>query len=157
MLPDNLKTEVENALSEFFEGTTLFLVDVQINPTGKIAVFADGQENITIEQCTKISRFLENFLESNGLVGEKYTLEVSSPGMDETLKVPKQFKKCIGREMEVLLKNGQKEIGILTAFSETDINIEIPEQKKKKEIIPAQSKVFTFEDIKNVKKHFVFK
>jgi ribosome maturation factor RimP len=157
MLSENIKSEIEHALAEHFEGTALFLVDIQINPTGKIVVFADGPENITVEQCAKISRFLENFLESNALVGEKYTLEVSSPGMDEALKVPQQYQKCIGREMEVLLKNGQKEIGVLKAFSETNISIEIPEQKKKKEVIPAEEKHFSFEDIKNVKKHFVFK
>lgn len=44
-------------------------------------VFVDGMENIRIEQCAEISRFLEAYLEENGLVGEKYTMEVSSPGI----------------------------------------------------------------------------
>lgn len=157
MLSENVKAEVLAELERHFDGTAFFAVDVQVNPTGKIAVFADGAENITVEQCARISRHLEHFLESNGLVGEKYTLEVSSPGMDEPLKVPQQYAKAVGRAVEVLLKSGLKEIGTLKAFSDTGITVELPEQKKKKEIIAAEEKQYDFEDIKHVKKHFVFK
>lgn len=154
---EQLKSQIEQSLETYFAETPYFLVEVQVTPTGRIMVFADGETNITVEKCVQISRFLENYLESNGLVGEKYTLEVSSPGMDEPLKIAQQYKKCIGREMEVLLKNGMKEIGTLLSFDETGFSIEIPEQKKKKEIVPAEQKTYTYEEVKHIKKHFVFK
>jgi ribosome maturation factor RimP len=152
-----LREKIVATLEEYFSGTPFFVVEVQVTPTQKITVYADGESNITIEKCAEISRFLEHYLESNGLVGEKYLLEVSSPGMDEPLRVPQQFAKTIGREVEVLLKTGIKEIGILQSFNETGITIEIPELKKKKETIPAQIREIPFEDIKHTKKHFVFK
>lgn len=152
-----LQEQIWQTLETYFGDTPYFVVDVQVTPTQKISVFADGVANITIDKCAEISRFLENYLETNGLVGEKYWLEVSSPGMDEPLKVPQQYQKTIGREVEVLLFSGIKEIGILKAFSESGIQIEIPEEKKKKEIIPAVVKDIPFDEIKYTKKHFVFK
>lgn len=152
-----LQEQIRQTLETYFGDTPFFVVDVHVTPTQRISVFADGEANITIDKCAEISRFLENYLETNGLVGEKYWLEVSSPGMDEPLKVPQQYKKTIGREVEVLLFSGIKEIGILKDFSENGIQIEIPEEKKKKEIIPAVIKDIPFDEIKYTKKHFVFK
>lgn len=154
---DTLKEKISQVLTERFEGTDLFIVDIQITVTQKIALFVDGKENITIQQCAEISRFVENYLESNGLVGEKYLLEVSSPGLDEPFKVPQQYEKWLGKEVEVLLTSGIKEIGSLQAFDDVSVTIEIPEQKKKKEIIPAVSKTFAQSEIKYTRKHFVFK
>jgi ribosome maturation factor RimP len=152
-----LQEQIWQTLETYFGETPFFVVDVHVTPTQRISVFADGEANITIDKCAEISRFLENHLETNGLVGEKYWLEVSSPGMDEPLKVPQQYKKTIGREVEVQLFSGIKEIGILKGFSENGIQIEIPEEKKKKEIIPAVVKDIPFDEIKYTKKHFVFK
>ncbi len=154
---DILKEKIALALTEKFEGTDFFIADIQVTVTSRIAVFVDGKENITIQQCAEISRFLENYLETNGLVGEKYWLEVSSPGMDEPFKVPQQYEKWLEKPVEVLLTSGIKETGTLKAFDEGSVTIELPEQKKKKEIIPAELKTFAQEDIKYTRKHFVFK
>lgn len=154
---DILKEKIEIALTEKFEGTDFFIADIQVTVTSRIGVFVDGKENITIQKCAEISRFLENYLETNALVGEKYWLEVSSPGMDEPFKVPQQYEKWLEKPVEVLLTSGIKEIGTLKAFDGASVTIELPEQKKKKEIIPAELKTFAQEDIKYTRKHFVFK
>lgn len=155
---DNLKQKITEALQECFVDTDLFLVDIQISVAPRIVVFLDGKvEHITIHQCTRISRYLENFLETNALVGEKYWLEVSSPGLEEPFKVTEQYEKWLNKPVEVLLLSGIKEIGELKAFDENSVTIELPEQKKKKEIIPAELKTFAKEDIKYTRKHFVFK
>ncbi|HMW93574.1 MAG TPA: hypothetical protein PKY92_05610, partial [Chitinophagales bacterium] len=87
-----LKEQIEQYLNNNIDNTTMFVVDVKVLPTNKIEVFLDRSDtNITIDECAKISRKLEEYLESNQLVGEKYTLEVSSPGMDQPFKVPQQF------------------------------------------------------------------
>lgn len=154
---DILKEKISAVLTERFDGTDLFIVEIQVTVTNKITVFVDGKENITIQQCAEISRFLENYLETNGLVGEKYWLEVSSPGLDEPFKVPAQYEKWLEKPVEVLLLSGLKEIGILKAYDDDSVTVELPEQKKKKEIIPAELKTFTQADIKYTRKHFVFK
>lgn len=154
---DILKEKISAVLTERFDGTDLFIVDIQVTVTNRIAVFVDGKENITIQQCAEISRFLENYLETNGLVGEKYWLEVSSPGLDEPFKVSAQYEKWLEKPVEVLLISGIKEIGTLKAYDGESVTIELPEQKKKKEIIPAELKTYTQADIKYTRKHFVFK
>lgn len=153
-----VKERIIDSLTERFEDTDFFIVEVQVTPTGNVNVFVDNlKENINIQQCVDLSRYLENYLESNELVSEKYKLEVSSPGMDEPFRVPQQYEKWTSKPVEVLLKSGIKEVGNLIAFTEEKITIEIPEKKKKKEIIPAEQKTYDFADIKYTRKHFVFK
>jgi ribosome maturation factor RimP len=119
-------------------------------------VFADGVKNITIDECADISRHLEIFLETNHLVKENYTLEVSSPGMDQPFKVPDQFRKQTGKEVEVVLKNGNKIIGTLLRADENGIVVH--EQLKKKNKPEKETEHdLSFADIKTVKKYFNFK
>lgn len=152
-----LKNKISTTLTDKFEGTDLFIVDIRVTGSRNISVFIDDKQNIPISTCVEVSRFLENFLESNDLVHEKYKLEVSSPGMDEPFKVPQQYQKWINQPVEVLLNSGVKEIGKLKSFDDESITIELPEKKKKKEIIPAEIKTHARADIKYTRKHFVFK
>ncbi|MDB5228336.1 MAG: hypothetical protein JWN78_2529, partial [Bacteroidota bacterium] len=113
-----LKGIIEKELTKYFENSDLFLVDVSVLLNNRIQIFADGKVNITIDQCASISRYIENYLETNGLVGEKYTLEVSSPGLDQPLKIKQQFEKQKSKMVDVVLKNGNKITGTLEDFDE---------------------------------------
>jgi ribosome maturation factor RimP len=151
-----LKELIERELSDYLENAGLFLVDVNVLLNNKIEIFADGKTNITIDQCAAISRHIENYLESNGYVGDKYTLEVSSPGMDQPLKVTSQFEKQKGKMVDVVLKNGNKITGTLSDFNEEKITItELVKQKDKTEA--EVQHILSFLEIKSVKKHFNFK
>lgn len=98
-----------------------------------IEVFADSDEGIQIYQCAELSRFIEKNLDGSGLVPDNYVLEVSSPGMDNPLRVPRQYKRRIGRVLEVLKTNGEMLVGQLTEVTDTGIKLkEIEEEKKKK-------------------------
>jgi ribosome maturation factor RimP len=157
-----LKDVITQEITRHFEGTDLFLVEVNVLPNGKIEIFADGTVNITIDQCAAISRHIEHYLESNGYVGEKYTLEVSSPGMDQPLKTARQYQKHTGKDVDVVLKNGNKITGTLLAFDEEKITLQVIEEKKKKKKTDTEETAdapqdFSFEAIKSVKKHFNFK
>lgn len=152
-----LKENIAQVLNKRFEDSDLFLVDIKVSPQMKIGVFIDSIENVNIQTCAETSRFLENYLEENNLVSDNYLLEVSSPGLDEPLKVHQQFEKALGIRVDVLLKNGIKETGILQFYDGESIKILIEEKKKKKVIIPSEEKQFKMEEIKSVKKHFAFK
>jgi ribosome maturation factor RimP len=153
---DTLKAKIEAELEAFFSGKGLFIVEVQVLATGKIFVFADGEQNITIDECASISRHLETFLETNHLVKENYLLEVSSPGMDQPLKVPAQFRKQTGKEVEVVLKKGNKIIGVMLSADESGIVVK-EETNKKNKTVEATEQTLAFADIKTVKKYFNFK
>lgn len=151
-----VKIELTDVVSKYCEGTEFFLVDIHATPTANITVFVDGKTNITIEKCAEISRHLEQFLESNGLVGEKYILEVSSPGMDSPLRVPQQYEKAIGREVDVLMLGGEKHLGILTGYDDKQLFLEKKVQGKTKKEQILENIALNRMDIKTTKKYFSF-
>ena len=150
-----LKQTIEQELLAFFEGTNLFLVEVKVLSNGKIEVFVVGLTNITIDECAQFSLHIHHFMEENGLMSDNLSLDVSSPGMDEPLKVARQFQKQLGRQVDVVLKNRLKITGELQAATEKEITVQEIIKLKKTETI--EEHVYGFEEIKSVKKHFNFK
>lgn len=132
-----------------------FLVEVKIRPTGDISVFLDGEKGISIEKCVQYNRQLYKMIEESGLFpGNNFSLEVSSPGLDAPLRLFRQYKKNIGRKVEVVLKDGFKAEGVLKEVDEDAIKLEETRGKnKKKEII---EHIFAFETIKSTKIQIVF-
>ena len=143
-------------IQSLLEGQTdYFLVDVRVKPTSNIKVFLDGDQGISIEKCVQINRGLYKRLEESGLfpTGD-FSLEVSSPGLDEPLKLHRQYKKNIGRQVELLLQDGSKIEGRLLEVSEDGVIVEETKGKnKKKEVI---NHAFLFDNIKTTKIQVVF-
>jgi ribosome maturation factor RimP len=134
---EKLKTVIKEILAPFVDERALFIVDIKVSASSKIMVFVDGMENIRIEQCAEISRFLEAYLEENGLVGEKYTMEVSSPGMGSPLLVEQQYEKSINKPVEVLMDSGIKIEGTLLSKDENSITLKV-EKKVKQKVVEEQ-------------------
>ena len=132
-----------------------FLVEVKIKPTNNVKVFLDGDNGISIEKCITYNRHLYKMIESSGLFpADDFSLEVSSPGLDEPLKLMRQYHKNTGRKVEVLLKDGVKTEGVLKQVTESGIIIEETRGKnKKKEIVEHN---FPFDSIKSTKIQIVF-
>jgi ribosome maturation factor RimP len=137
------------------EESAYFLVEVRIKPTNNVKVFLDGDQGISIEKCVQVNRALYKRLEESGLFpADDFSLEVSSPGLDEPLKMLRQYRKNIGRLVEVVLQDGTRKEGRLTEVSEDGIIIEETIGKnKKKEVI---SHTFLFDNIKTTKIQVVF-
>ena len=132
-----------------------FLVDVRIKPTNNVKVYIDGDQGISIEKCVQYNRALYKKLEESGLfpTGD-FSLEVSSPGLDEPLKLLRQYRKNIGRQVELVLQDGSKKEGRLLEVSEDGIIVEeIRGKNKKKEVI---NHTFLFDNIKTTKIQVVF-
>jgi ribosome maturation factor RimP len=88
-----------------------------------------------IEKCIKINRALYKIMEEMGMYPDgDFSLEVSSPGVDEPLKLLRQYKKNIGRNVEVLLNDEVKKEGILKEVTDDTITIEQTEGKGKKAV-----------------------
>jgi len=145
-----LDKKVEIKINELLaELPGYFLVDVSIKPTNNIKVFVDADQGAAIDQLSKINRALYKWVEENLFPNGDFSIEVSSPGLDEPLKLERQYMKNIGRNVEVLLKNGIKKEGKLLSASENEIVLE--EEKghgKKRELI--QHIIFK-EEIKTTK------
>jgi len=159
-----LKKNIEELITPKLDEMNLFLVDVVIGANFKIQVFADGIPSITIKQCTELSRFLESYLDEEASVPEKYTLEVSSPGMTNPLRVNQQYKKRIGSTLKITLNNGDQVAMILKeVYNDTlfGLRTKIEEKKTKKPIKKIneedlESISIDLSDIKQALLHFNF-
>lgn len=113
----------------------IFLVSIKIKPTNNYKVYIDADGGLGIEKCTRINRALYRQIEEQGLHPDgNFSLEVSSPGIDEPLKLLRQYKKNIGRHVEVVLNDGQKKEGKLKEVADAAITIEQVSGKGKKAI-----------------------
>lgn len=116
-----------------------FTVDIELKPGQKLCVFADSDTGMTFEKCQKISRYLESFLDAHGWLGDKYVLEVSSPGVGRPLKFARQYRNNAGRTVTVTLTDKTQHTGILKSADEQQIilsqTVVEKEGKKKKEVV----------------------
>ncbi len=112
----NIVTDIKTYLTVLLDTAEYaenFLIEVRATGS-KYEVFIDGDEGVTFAKCRKISRYLEEKLEESGAVGEKYTLEVSSPGAERPLTMWRQYGKHTGRKLHVKLNDGTEREGKLT-------------------------------------------
>jgi ribosome maturation factor RimP len=122
----------------------VFLVDIRIKPTNNVKVFLDADNGLSIEKLVQYNRRLYKELDESGFfpTGD-FSLEVSSPGLDEPLKLYRQYQKNVGRHVEVIRKDGIKTEGKLISVTETAIELEEEKGKtqngkpsgKKKELV----------------------
>lgn len=128
----------------------VFLVEVRIKPTNNVKVFLDADNGISIERLIQYNRRLYRNLEEEGFFpGGDFSLEVSSPGLDEPLKLHRQYRKNIGRYVEVQQQDGIKKEGKLTEVGADAITVEEEKGKnKKKEIV---QHTIPFDQIKTTK------
>jgi len=139
-----IETLIEQLLSET-EDT--FLVSVRIKPTNNIKVFLDADSGLSIDRCVKINRALYRIIEEKGWYPDgNFSLEVSSPGIDEPLKMIRQYQKNMGRKVEVVLNDGTKLEGKLLEANENLIQLEYTQGKNKKAV--TEIKEFPFDQIK---------
>ncbi len=112
------------------EFSDCFLLEIRLLPTNKLEVFIDSDSGVSFDQCQKVSRYLEGYLDEEGWLGERYVLEVSSPGVDRPLVLARQYPRNLGRKLEIKTVDGEKRTGLLTAVQDTGIELEVSEKIK---------------------------
>jgi len=128
----------------------LFLVEIRIKPTNNIKVYIDGNHGVSVDRLVQYNRKLYKQLEEEGMFPEgDFSLELSSPGLDEPLKLHRQYLKNIGRYVEVTGKEGKRVEGKL--ISATDAEIVVEEVKGKGKKMETVQHTISFDDIKTTK------
>ncbi|CAN5308991.1 ribosome assembly cofactor RimP [soil metagenome] len=137
--------EIEAFINEHLaEDPDTFLVKLEINAGNIVGVYLDTDKGITIDKCTKLNRALYKFIEEKQLFGATdFALEVSSPGVDEPLRMVRQYKKNIGRSLHVTLIDDNVKEGKLISAGEEQIVIEEKEGKGKKAITKTTTIFYT--------------
>ena len=152
----NIIEKVQSVSEERFKEEDLndcFLLDIIINGS-KLEVYADSDEGIKFWQCQKLSRAIEAYLDESQVLGEQYTIEVSSPGTDKPLKLRRQYPRNVGRKLQVKVKEVELPIeGKLIEVGEESIELKVAGFKKGM----FKEKTIMFEDIESTKVLISFK
>ena len=123
--------------------TDIFLVEVLVKPGNAITVHVDRPEGISIDECVRISRFLNESLDRDE---EDYSLEVSSPGLGAAFRVKQQYEKNLDHDIEVLYTDGIKVKGRLLNVTDEGILLQVKgrDEKIKFEQIKTAKAIITF-------------
>lgn len=138
---------VSNLVNELLkEESQYFLVHVHVRPINHISVYVDGDQGITIEKCVQLNRALYKQIVERAICADgEFALEVSSPGVDEPLKLVRQYMKNVGRVVKVDLKEGKSIEGKLLKADDEAIEVEETKGKgRKMEVIHHR---FTYNEI----------
>ncbi|AJW64359.1 ribosome assembly cofactor RimP [Elizabethkingia sp. HX WHF] len=106
----------------------LFLIELKISADSNITVIIDGDQSVSLQDCLDVSRAVEFQLDREE---HDFSLQVMSPGLSEPLKLPRQFAKNIGRELDVLLNDDTKIQGELKIVGEDSITLELKYRRPK--------------------------
>lgn len=145
------ESQIRKLAEEHLAGTDRFVVDVIVKLGNRILVFIDSDTSVLIDHCASLSRFIESHLDREA---EDFELNVSSSGIDHPYTLVRQYIKNIGREVSVLLPEGNKIDGTLTAAN--DQGFDVLEKKKEKKIITEVPHHFAYSEIKETKEVIKF-
>lgn len=151
-------TRVREIAETQMEGTDLFVVEVRVSPANEIVVTVDSDIQVGIDRCVELSRSIEGALDREQ---EDFELTVMSAGIGQPLKMLRQYRKLIGRPVEVILKDGGKIVGNLTDASESSIAVEYEERvvvegKKRKQLVTTRREL-SLDEVKSTCEYLDFK
>ena len=118
-----LKDEIAAAITPTIESTGAYLEEVQFVRAGKkslLTVIVDSESGLNLDQVTEVSRSISEIVESLPAMGSTpFTLEVTSPGIDRPLTLPRHWRKNQNRLVRVVKNDGTVVEGRIANSSET--------------------------------------
>jgi len=131
--------KVHSLLEPLLDGTDIFIVNIKVKPVNNIKVFLDADSGFSIDKASSVNRKLYAQIEASQMFPDgDFSLEVSSPGVDEPLLQLRQYKKNIGRKVAITNMADVEKIGILKDVTDDHLTLEIKGKKVKDENIIAE-------------------
>lgn len=115
------KEHIEQICKKHLGEGKVFVTGIRISADNKIAVFIDGDEGVSIQDCVSLSRAIESALNRDQ---EDFSLDVSSHGATSPLLFPRQFRRHTGREVQILKTDLSKIEGTLLASNEEGLELQ---------------------------------
>ena len=146
------KTELERVINEALEGTKMYLVTLKVSKDNIIDVALDSDEDINIDDCVAVN---DAVLDAFDRDVEDYELTVGSYGITSPLLLPRQYRKNIGYEVEVLTCDGRKLKGVIADADDEGFTLSTTvkrklEGKKRPELVEEQER-FDYSAVKYTK------
>ncbi|CAB4339921.1 unannotated protein [freshwater metagenome] len=133
-----LKDQIAQLVTPSVEEAGYFLEDVHVVTPGNqriVTCIVDGESALNLDQVTSASKIISGLLDEAAFMGETpFTLEVTSPGIDRPLTLPRHFAKNVTRLLKVTLNDGNVVTGRITSSSESSVLLEVAEKKVSKEV-----------------------
>ena len=128
------KTQLQNWINEYLQGTDYELITLNVSAGNDILVEVDRLAGVDVDFCAELNRFLVEKLDA---VEPDYSLEVGSVSLTDPFKTKMQFEKNLGHDVEVLI-DGKKLRGQLVSVDEETFSVDTVEKvaiegKKRKE------------------------
>ena len=104
---ERVRRVVEDVLAAF----PLYVVEIivrGVKGSRAVDVYVDGDEGVAVDTLAKVNREIGFLLETEEVIEGRYTLNVSSPGVDRPLRLPRQYKKNIGRTLRIKYMEDEK-------------------------------------------------
>ena len=149
----NLRSKIKTLLKQALEeNPSLFLIDLKISLENNIKVVLDGDDEVSLNDCIKISRVIEHNLDRDVV---DFSLEVTSAGVGEPLSNRRQYLKNIGRKLKIEIPTGNSFQGTLVESKEKDFTIRWEQREFKPvgkgKITVEKMKTFSYEEITKAK------
>lgn len=121
------KTKLKDFIQSRLDGTDCFLTELNVTPDNVVRVEIDSDSRVDLDFCVELNRAIEQEFPSDE---EDYELEVGSAGLTSPLKLPRQYRKYIGRDLEVYTAGGRKLTGLLREVDEEGITLVVKVKKR---------------------------
>jgi len=140
-----LKDQVSELITPALQQAGYYLEDVNIVSPGQhriVTVIVDGESGLNLDQVTVASKLVSELLDAATFMGETpFTLEVTSPGIDRPLTLPRHFTKNVDRLLKVTKSDGITVTGRILSNTESDVTLSVTEKKDVKEVVVALSDI----------------
>ncbi|MCB0764208.1 MAG: hypothetical protein R2815_13200 [Flavobacteriales bacterium] len=147
---------VQRTVERHLADTSHFLVAVELRPGNKVVVEVDNDRAITIAELVALNKAVREDL---GEAADEFELQFSSPGMGTPFKVERQYRKHMGRLVDVQLHDGRSVRGQLEGMDGTTLALRIQHPSKVKGRLPKldpEATSFPFTDIQSTKASITF-
>ena len=150
--------KITEAAERHLEGTDMFVVECTSTPGNEIELTIDSDTSVGIDACVALSRAVEADLDRDA---EDFSLTVASAGIGSELRTLRQYRKLVGRPVEVLLTNGVKILAHLDEATDEGVTLSYEEKqavegRKRKQPVEV-TRSYPFAQIKYTKEWLDFK
>ena len=140
-----LKDQISELISPALQQAGYFLEDINVVSPGNhriVTVIVDGESALNLDQVTVASKLVSALVDEATFMGDTlFTLEVTSPGIDRPLTLPRHFAKNATRLLKVTKLDGAVVTGRITSNTDVDVTLEVTEKKETKEVVVALSDI----------------
>lgn len=123
----NVRDRIAEAITPTIEASGAFLEDVTLVRAGKkslLTVIVDNEVGLNLDQVTEVSRNISELVEALPEMGSTpFTLEVTSPGIDRPLTLPRHWRKNKGRLIKISKLDGSVVEGRIGESTETSVSV----------------------------------